>query len=108
MFMSPDRNGKEEVAATINVGLIDATPGRFSGDFEINIPVNGQTVVTALTGPWDGQPAGLLTWPPGIMSIGGPNNWWRELWLMGVGCPANIPGTPKSCVRINNGVVGVY
>jgi hypothetical protein len=106
-FTSPTLDGVEQVAVTINAGLIDATPHKFGGDFEINIPVDGKMQITALTAAWEGEPAGLLSWPPGQMNIGGPNTYWRQLFLQesnqwpGFVCPKSIP-TP-TCIRLNNG-----
>jgi hypothetical protein len=108
-WQSRNLAGNWHAGISMQAGLIDATPGRENGDLDVRILVDGNYGNTiSFTGYWAGQPAGILPWPNGLFSLGGPNNWWKEIWLMNVGCPPNIPGTPKQCVRVNGGVIGVY
>jgi hypothetical protein len=101
-FMTPNRAGKMLPGATINAGLIDATPGNEGGDFEIMMPCRGvfsrggYNCGVAMDGTVQ---AFYPTWG-GDTSLGVANLPWGDAWITRLAVPYHKCADGSECMPI--------
>jgi hypothetical protein len=109
-FLTPLKNGSLVSGATINAGLIDATPGGEGGDFEIMMPCKG---VYSRGGyncgvAMDGTTQAFYPTFGGDTALGQPNLPWGDAWITRLATPVvSCPGGGE-CIRVLAGGVPGY
>lgn len=109
-FLTPNLAGKMISGATINAGLIDATPGHEGGDFELMMPCKG---VFSRGGyncgvAMDGTVQAFYPTFANDTSLGYPGFSWGDAWITRLAMPVVKCPSEGECVAVLAGGVPGY
>ena len=107
-FMEYNKAGALRSGITLNGGLIDATAGNEQGDLDIGIYVNGTVAVIGFQGNYQGNPAGIMPWPPDVFAIGSAANRFASLYLTLYPVRPGMPAGAIGAVKVSGGYVPVF